>query len=60
VLLIPAATGTIQFHDLILPNAEIRFLRGRVAFKGYNTKGVYSEKNKGKHGSMVVIFRPLK
>lgn len=58
VLLIPAATGTKQFHDLILPNAEIRFLKGRVAFKGYNTKGEYSEKNKGKHDSMIVIFRP--
>ena len=57
VLLIPAATGTKQFHDLMLPNAEVRFLRGRVAFKGCNTKGVYSEKNKGKHDSMVVIFR---
>lgn len=57
VLLIPSATSTTQFHDLILPNAEIRFLRGRVAFKGYNTKGVYSEKNKGKHDSMIVIFK---
>lgn len=56
VLLIPAATGTKQFHELILPNAEIRFLKGRIAFKGYNTKGVYSTKNKGKHDSMIVIF----
>jgi len=58
VLLIPSATGTKQFHEIILPNAEIRFLKGRVAFKGYNTKGVYTEKNKGKHDSMIVIFRP--
>ncbi len=57
VLLIPAATGTIQFHELILPYAEIRFLRGRIAFKGYNTKGEYSTKNKGKHDSMIVVFR---
>ena len=57
VMLIPAATGTKQFHDLILPNAEIRFLKGRVAFAGYNTKGVYTTKNKGKHDSMLVIFR---
>lgn len=34
VLLIPSATGTKQFHDLILPHAEVRFLRGRVAFVG--------------------------
>ena len=57
VLLIPAATGTKQFHELILPNAEIRFLKGRIAFKGINTKGVYTTTNKGKHDSMIVIFR---
>lgn len=32
VLLIPAATSTKQFHELLLPNAEIRFLMGRVTF----------------------------
>jgi hypothetical protein len=57
VLLIPAATDSRQFHELMLPNAEIRFLKGRVAFKGVNTKGIYTEKNKGKHASMVVVFR---
>lgn len=56
VLLIPAATGTNQFHDLILPNAEVRFIRGRVAFKGYNTYGEYVTTHKGKHDSMIVIF----
>ncbi|MES2636655.1 MAG: DNA N-6-adenine-methyltransferase [Pseudomonadota bacterium] len=57
VLLIPAATGTKQFHELILPNAEVRFLKGRVSFKGTNSKGIYTEKNKGNHDSMIVIFR---
>jgi hypothetical protein len=57
VLLVPAATGTTQFHELMLPYAEIRFLKGRVAFKGVNTKGEYTTANKGKHDSMVVIFR---
>lgn len=57
VMLLPAATGTKQFHELMLPNAEIRFLKGRVAFSGYNTKGFYSTKNKGKHDSMIVIFK---
>lgn len=57
VLLIPAATGTKQFHELILPYAEIRFLKGRIAFVGYNSKGEYTTKNKGKHDSMVVIFK---
>jgi len=57
VLLIPASTGTKQFHELILNNAEVRFLKGRIAFKGINTKGEYTETKKGKHDSMVVIFR---
>ncbi len=56
VLLIPSSTSTKQFHEIILPNAEIRFLRGRVAFKGINTKGEYVEKQKGKHDSMIIIF----
>lgn len=57
VLLIPSATGTVQFHDLIIPNAEVRFLRGRVAFKGYDSKGKRVITKKGKHDSMIVIFR---
>jgi len=57
VLLIPSATGTKQFHELILPNAEVRFVKGRIAFCGYNTKGEYTDKNKGKHDSMIVIFK---
>ena len=57
VLLIPSATGTAQFHDLIYPHAEIRFIRGRVAFEGVNTKGEYVTTKKGKHDSMIVIFR---
>lgn len=57
VLLLPAYTGTNDFHNYILPNAEIRFLRGRIAFKGYNSKGIYTYKNKGRSDSMIVIFR---
>lgn len=57
VLLLPVSTSTVQFHELILPNAEIRFLKGRVAYEGYNTKGEFVKNKKGKHDSMVVIFR---
>jgi len=56
VLLIPAATGTKEFHDLILPHAEIRFLRGRVAFEGLNSKGELTTTKKGMHDSMLAIF----
>jgi hypothetical protein len=60
VFLIPAATSTKQFHDILLPNAEIRFLKGRVAFKGVNSKGNYVTGNKGKHDSMIAILRKNK
>ena len=57
VMLLPVSTSTKVFHDLILPNKkEIRFIRGRVAFQGYNTKGEWSTKTKGMHDSMLVIF----
>ena len=32
VLLIPCKTNTNWWHDFVIPYAEIRFLRGRVAF----------------------------
>jgi len=57
VFLLPVSTSTAIFHDHILPNnPEIRFVRGRIAFHGYNTRGEYSTKNKGMHDSMIVIF----
>ena len=56
ILLIPAATELPIFHDLILPHAEVRFIRKRVRFKGFNSKGVYTEKGTGQMGSMFVIF----
>lgn len=34
VLLIPARTDTAWFHDWVLPFMNIRFLRGRIKFKG--------------------------
>lgn len=73
VLLIPAATSTKQFHDLILPHAEIRFQRGRITFVPSELPRDASEKmvrdfmksmgrnsTKGKHDSMIVIFRKTK
>jgi len=57
VLLIPAATGTKQFHDLILPYAEIRFIKGRVAFVAAGLPRDAKATKKGKHDSMIVIFK---
>ncbi len=51
VLLIPARTDTVYFHDYIYqkPNVEIRFLRGRLKFG--------DGKNSAPFPSMVVIFQ---
>jgi len=57
VLLLPVSTSTVLFHDFVKPNAkEIRFLRGRVKFSGYDTKGVFVNNRAGMHDSMIVIF----
>lgn len=58
VCLLPVSTSTKLFHDVINPNAkEIRFLKGRVKFLGFNTKGEFVETKAGMHDSMVVIFK---
>jgi site-specific DNA-methyltransferase (adenine-specific) len=57
VLLLPVSTSTRVFHDVILPNADdIRFIRGRVKFKGINTLGKYVTNKSGMHDSMIVVF----
>ena len=47
----------VENKSLLRNDSYIVFLAGRVAFKGYNTKGVYSTKNNGKHDSMIVVLR---
>lgn len=49
VMLIPSYTDTKYFHDYIYNNAELRFLKGRLKFKGYDSKASFP--------SMLVIFR---
>lgn len=57
VMLLPVSTSTVLFHDFILPNKkEIRFIRRRLKFSGYNTRGEWVENNTGMHDSMIVIF----
>ena len=57
VMLLPVSTSTVLFHDYILPNKkEIRFVRKRIKFSGYNTFGEYVENKSGMHDSMIVIF----
>ena len=37
-LLLPAATDTGWFHDLILPYCNVRFIKGRIKFLGWDGK----------------------
>ncbi len=51
VLLIPSYTDTAYFHDFIYEkeHVEIKFFKGRIQFKGYNS-------NRASFPSMLVIF----
>lgn len=58
VLLLPVSTSTKLFHEYILPNKkEIRFLKGRVKFIGYNTFGEKVTNVAGMHDSMIIILK---
>jgi phage N-6-adenine-methyltransferase len=48
VMLLPASTDTHWFHDYCL-KAEVRFIRGRLRFKGQPSTAPF--------GSMIVVFR---
>ena len=60
VMLLPVSTSTKIFHEIILPNCEIRFIKGRVKFEGINSFGELVTNKCGMHDSMIVIFRPDK
>lgn len=57
IMLLPVSTSTKIFHEYIYGKAEIRFLKGRVKFKGINTKGELVENKCGMHDSMLVIYK---
>lgn len=56
IMLLPVSTSTKIFHEIIYPNAEIRFIKRRIKFKGINTKGEYVDDKAPMHDSMFVIF----
>ena len=57
IMLLPVSTSTKIFHEVIYPNAEIRFLKGRVKFEGINSFGKLVSNKCGMHDTMMVIFR---
>lgn len=52
VMLLPVSTSTKIFHEIIYPNAELRFIKGRLKFNGLKTAGQMD--------NMLVIFRGQK
>ena len=58
VMLLPVSTSTKIFHEIIYPNCEIRFLKGRVKFEGINSFGEVVLNKCGMFDSMVCIFKP--
>lgn len=60
ILLIPATTETKWFHEYLVPYAQIFFIKGRVKFKGYNSKNEYVTDKTGQSGSMLCVLDPNK
>lgn len=52
VMLLPAATDTTWFHDLVLPHADVIFMRGRVKFYGWKGTPIGSPKA----GTILAVF----
>lgn len=53
VALLPVRTDTRWFHDLVWNRAEIRFIRGRVYWLGWERKSI----GRPKDPSMLAIYR---
>ena len=56
VLLIPSSTDSEIFHEVIVPNGRVELIKGRISFRGVNTKGELVDSACGQTGSMFVIF----
>lgn len=52
VMLLPAAVDTTWFHDLVLPHADVQFVRGRIRFLGWHRTPIGSPKG----GSLFAFF----
>lgn len=52
VMLLPASTDTAWFHDLVLPHADVVFIRGRIKFLGWRGTPIGSPKA----GNIIAVF----
>lgn len=57
VFLIPARTDTRAFHKYIYPNAEIRFIQGRIKFENPESKTPKSQWTAAPFPSMICILQ---
>ena len=60
VFLLPVRTETKYFHELIMPNAEVRFIRGKLKFGAPDSKLPECDWCPAPFASMIVIFNPTK
>ena len=58
VMLLPVSTSTKIFHEIILPNCEIRFIKGRIRFEGVKSFGQTVTNKCGMFDNMICIFNP--
>ena len=56
IMLLPLSIELPVYQDIILPYAKLIFVRGRIKFKGFNSKGKYVTNHSGQGGSMFAIF----
>ena len=47
VMLLPVSTSTKLFHEWILPNGKVEFIKGRLPFEGINSKGQWVNPGEG-------------
>jgi hypothetical protein len=55
VLLLPASTGTMIFHEVILPYGTVEFIRGRLLFEVIDSKGNHVNPGKGWNSHLLKV-----
>ena len=53
VMLLPCATDTAWFHDVVWPHAELHFIRGRVRFLGWRGTPIPAPRTP----NLIAVFR---
>lgn len=56
VLLLPVSTSTKLFHEVIYPNAKIRFLDYRPKYEGINTKNQWVNPGLGRNTEALAMY----